>query len=695
MVNIKGGLLIFLILMIGCAPKPVWVSIPDPALEMDQHPEFQRAGQALAAGHYVEALDRYNAFLREAFDAPFVDAALFDIGVIFRKIGRYDDAVAVFLRLRREFPHSARIADAMLEVLQIRYARGYLKAVIAEGQAYTETLEPGPAQGPFFLIVADAYGGLGAHLDAARFYYRAWNTASAADADKAWSQFETTTGRLGADDIQELMLQMTDRSVLALLLYRLGMVFIVDEAYDDALDVLQAFVDGFADHPEYSDALDILNSLKERARFIPYTIGCVLPLSGEYAVLGQRALNGIELALNRLGRTSEGVPFTIIVRDTRSNFEAAVKAVSELDQHKVGAILGPMVESEAAAAEAQARGIPIMVFTQREGIPDIGPYVFRNFITPHMQVRTLVTYAMQELGARRFAVFYPDESYGQRFMHLFWDQVIDQGGVVTSVAPYDPDGVDFADSVKKLAGIYYAVPSDLSLVNGPRRTPVARAFGSDSHRPGRRWAADPVERLSGIPLDRRTIDQLTRRTSQRDDQWQPVLNFDALFIPDAPKKAGLVIPQLAFYDIRHVHLLGTNLWNSETLLEMSGQYMQDTLIVDGFFSASRSGRVNDFVAAFKQVFGTDPGIIEAMAYDSAMVAFEAMRRTASDSRRDLKQRLLQADGFEGLSGRTAFAPNGEVQKRLHLIRIDRGRFVEVQQRPESLPSREAGRPGFN
>jgi hypothetical protein len=73
------------------------------------------------------------------------------------------------------------------------------------------------------------------------------------------------------------------------------------------------------------------------------------------------------------------------------------------------------------------------------------------------------------------------------------------------------------------------------------------------------------------------------------------------FIPDAPKKAGLVIPQLAYYDIRDVYLLGTNLWNSKTLLEMSGDYMKSTLIVDGFFAESQSQRVKDFVAAFQNV----------------------------------------------------------------------------------------------
>ncbi|MBC2711045.1 MAG: penicillin-binding protein activator [Desulfosarcina sp.] len=397
--------------------------------------------------------------------------------------------------------------------------------------------------------------------------------------------------------------------------------------------------------------------MTERARFTPFTVGCVLPLSGSYAIYGQRALNGIELALSQSGEMGNGIPFQIIIKDSRSDPGATVKAMDELDQQKVGAILGPMSASKAAAASAQARGIPILVFTQREGVPDIGTYVFRNFITPQMQVRSLVSFAVEELGVRRFAILYPDENYGWRYMNLFWDQVVEHGGVVNGVEAYDPEGMDFAKPIKKMAGIFYDVPKDLRATSIPRPC---------------------------LPL-LIAIDDLGRRNPDRDDQWHPIVDFDAVFIPDAPKKAGLVIPQLAYYDIRDVYLLGTNLWNSKALLDMSGEYMKGTLIADGFFAESQSERVKKFVAVFQSAYGRVPGIIEAVAYDSAMMVFQTMRQTATDSRRDLKQALLQINDFEGVSGRTVFAKNGEADKTLQMLWINQGRFVQVQRTPEPEP----------
>ncbi len=674
---IRTMVLLLMVVYSGCAPKPLPVGIPQPVPALPGHSAFQDAERAFENGLYTEALEGYVAFLREADEDPFFDDALFKIGKIYRLAGRDDDAIAVLSRLDREFPGSELVSGARLEILNILFDAGYFESVVAHGLAFTEQTDPTLERMPFFIMVADAHEALGAYLDAARFYYRAWNTATGTDVEVAWSKLKSTAEKLSADDLQKLIAQVSDRRLMGLLLYRLGMAFILDEKYDDALDVLNAYVERFPEHPDHQDASDMVYSLTERARFTPFAIGCVLPLSGSYAIFGQRALNGIELALSQFIEMGDTIPLTIIVKDSRSDSDAAVQAVDQLDQERVGVILGPMSASEAAAENAQARGIPIFVFTQRDGIPDVGPYVFRNFITPQMQVQSLVSFAMDELGARRFAVLFPDENYGRRYMNLFWDQVVEFGGVVTGVEMYDPDGTDFAIPIKKMAGIFYDVPQDLAVGGIPRLDIPLLSLPSDPELSEQDITGDPVERISGIPLNREAIDNLGRRNPDRDDQWHPIVDFDAVFIPDAPKKAGLIIPQLAFYDIRDVYLLGTNLWNSSELLEMSGEYMKGTLIADGFFADGQSETVDQFVTAFKHIYGRNPGFIEAVAYDSAMMVFQTMRQAATDLRRDLKQALLQIDDFEGVSGRTGFAQNGEAEKILYMLRIDRGRFAQA------------------
>ena len=57
-------------------------------------------------------------------------------------------------------------------------------------------------------------------------------------------------------------------------------------------------------------------------------------------------------------------------------------ALDELYNDQVAAILGPIVTSEIAGREAQEMGIPIITFTQKDNIPEIGDKVFRNFSLP-------------------------------------------------------------------------------------------------------------------------------------------------------------------------------------------------------------------------------------------------------------------------------------------------------------------------
>ena len=674
MVSFFPTLILLVILVVSaCAPTPSTVTGPTALPGGPGHPIFQRAERAFENGAYLDALADYQAFLREAGADGDAAAALYRIGQILRRSGRGEAALAVFARLDREFPASERRPDAMLASLQLLYESGRYRDIVALEGGLTDV---GTGRwAPSLMVVADAHDALGQALDAAQFYYRAWAAADDQTREAAWTGLTRSTGQLDADGLQQLIAVARDRDARAMLLYQLGMAFILDENYDDAVDVLAAMVQQYPGHPNYQDAADMVATLIERARFEPMTVGCILPLTGAYAVYGQRALNGIELALNQLYRAGDQAPIKLVIADNRSDLDASLEAIEALDRQKVGAILGPMVLSEEVAAGAQARGIPIFVFSQREGIAGIGSYVLRNFITPQMQVRSLVSFAVGEREIKRFAILYPDENYGHRYMNLFWDQVIENGGVVKAVETYDPEGTDFAEPIKRLSGLFHTLPEDLSgaTIFGPsRKRPIPLGDWTDFENG---LFADPLALLSGLPLDRETLNRLERR--HREDRWYPVVDFDAIFIPDAPKKAGLIIPQLAYYDIRDVHLLGTNLWNSKALLQMSGDYMPHALIVDGFFAGGTSDKVKRFVAQCQRAFGRVPGFIEAVAYDSAAMVFETMRRTATDSRRELKTALLEMSAFDGVTGPTRFEPNGEAQRELQILKVQDRRFVQV------------------
>ena len=180
-----------------------------------------------------------------------------------------------------------------------------------------------------------------------------------------------------------------------------------------------------------------MEEIRKNALFKRHTLGCLLPLSGPYQTFGFTALKGIELALDHFSSQAENPSVNIIVKDTAGDPDKTRQALQELNEEQVAAIIGPIVTAQIAAQQAQDLGIPIITITQKENIASIGENVFRNFITPKAQVEAIVEYTMGYLGLTRFAILYPHETYGDTFMNLFWDQLIENGGRVVSKVSSD------------------------------------------------------------------------------------------------------------------------------------------------------------------------------------------------------------------------------------------------------------------
>jgi branched-chain amino acid transport system substrate-binding protein len=319
--------------------------------------------------------------------------------------------------------------------------------------------------------------------------------------------------------------------------------------------------------------------------------------------------------------------------------------------NKVAAIIGPLsrVAAEAAAEEAENLWVPIITLTQKEGVSHIGSYVFRYFLSNEQQTRALVDYAVLGLDYKRFAILYPGDSYGTRLMNLFWDELDRLGAEVRGVETYDPSQTDFAEQIKKLVGLYYPRVEDESRETEGIKTDQSSPAGSKGQAPG-----DLEEELT------------------------PIVDFDAIFIPDGYSQVGLIAPQLAYHEVTGVKLLGTNLWNSQKLVEMAGPYLQDAVFVDGFFSGSGLPMTSRFVENYEKTFGGQPGYPEAQAYDTVHLLMEALRQPGVTSRPMLRDALLGIQALPGVAGIASVSPDGEVSKPPFLITIYRRRMEEIQ-----------------
>ena len=153
------------------------------------------------------------------------------------------------------------------------------------------------------------------------------------------------------------------------------------------------------------------------------------------------------------------------------------------------------------------------------------------------------------------------------------------------------------------------------------------------------------------------------------------LSYDAIFLPGFYDKVGLIVPQLVFYNIDTVTLLGASGWNSPKLTKMTGKHMRKGYFVDGFYAQSKRPEVAQFVNQYKSTFAEEPTILSAQSYDVAKMFIKAIR-SGANNRLQIKDNLARIRGFRGVSGRTTILHRGEADKKLLIMKINKKKIIE-------------------
>ncbi|MBW2515096.1 MAG: penicillin-binding protein activator [Deltaproteobacteria bacterium] len=679
------------VLLWACAPKQLLPPLPEPEappeLEtIDDENVFREAEVSYTVQWFADALLKYDDYIQRQPDGVHADRALKRMGDIFFLMGDGESARNAYKALLEKFPQSPQTPDAMLAILET-YARegAYEEVILYSFEIPDKHLTPEQRLRKETLT-GDAYLAMGSPMDAFYFYSLVYEQSPPLAKYQTLQNLKGVLPHLNTVNTIYLLDRLKDKVLRGYLLYHLALLNLETARTDDAIAALSELVNRHPEHEQAEQAKMLILEIFSEAISSPHSIGCLLPLTGPYKTYGDKALQGIELALNEYHRVNKEKPIHIIVKDTASDPFQAVQAVRELDEANVSAIIGPIISAEPAAMEAQSRGIPIVLFTQKDNITRIGDFVFRNFITPRMQIESLAAYAVKEMGFKRFAILYPDENYGITYMNLFWDEVLHLGGAVVGAESYDPMDTDFAKPIKKLVGLYYEVPKELEIdfefipEDEESPDPMARTSPHMFAFLPREIAAMPELFFWGLSQPLGPLADDTDQGRKRDDIFEPIVDFEALFIPDAAKKAGLISPQLAYIDIEDVVLMGTNLWHSRQLISMSQDYIQGAVLTDGFFSESGGPRVRDFLKNFQTTFDEKPVFIQAVAYDSAKILLQTLTNPRIRFKSHLKDELLNLVDFPGVTGSTSFDYKGDAIRSPYILRI-KGRSFQALKTP--------------
>jgi ABC-type branched-subunit amino acid transport system substrate-binding protein len=174
---------------------------------------------------------------------------------------------------------------------------------------------------------------------------------------------------------------------------------------------------------------------------------------------------------------------------------------------------------------------------------------------------------------------------------------------------------------------------------------------------------------------RNTAVTLTLSEYKKSDLLQTSISFQALYLPAHTGEIPSLASQLRFYGLKS-QFLGGHCWENESVVRDGGDTVDGTVFVTGFWVDSPETIVKDFTAAYSVKYGHRPNLLAAQAYDAARILSQAMQ--GAQSREEVRSKLSGIQGYDGVSGETSFNGTGNADKKVPVLKIEKGRLKQLQ-----------------
>jgi ABC-type branched-subunit amino acid transport system substrate-binding protein len=128
------------------------------------------------------------------------------------------------------------------------------------------------------------------------------------------------------------------------------------------------------------------------------------------------------------------------------------------------------------------------------------------------------------------------------------------------------------------------------------------------------------------------------------------------------------------------------------LVERAGKFIQCSIYVDGFYADSERPATKRFVAAYREVHGKEPMLLEAIGHDVAKMARQVIESRKPQTREEFRSALAELRDFDGATGTTSFTDKREAKKPLFFLGIDTKGVKELKPPPATASATTAQAP---
>jgi len=608
-------LVLAVIMPTACTRVDVSYDRPPSMRRVASEDHFYFAELLLRRGELNRAVRYYLKYQHDRPGRSHAPLALLRAGEALIRLGRFDEATRILTRLVRLYPDSRWRAHADYQLARAWFKAGKYQRAQQILAAGLPRLRDRVLIVQFRFLLAKCAEKTGAYGAAVANYLWIIRHETGQPQAAALNGLKSAAAAAPSKQIEAILQTTPPGFIRAYLTLGLARALIRENDAPRAVQLVEAWLARNPGHQLAAEARELLVQAKTMAQVKIKTVGCILPLSGRPGPFGQRVLKAITMALGVLGGGGGSSGLNLVIRDSKGDPATAAAMVEDLVKKHQVSVIIGPMLSSCALAAAKK--------AQEFGVPIIvlsqQPQVTdvgRN-VFRHFLSSQLVVRALLDytMGKLRLT----------RFAILYPDNAY--GKAMMQV---------FWEDVKRRGGEVRA--AEKYSVN-------ASDFGG------------VIRRL---------------KAGQGAD-------FQALFIPDVLRRVALIGPQLTYYGVDKVRLMGTNLLATPDVSTRAGRSLEDTIIVGGFNPKSEDPSVKAFVERYERSFGRPPGVLEAYGYDTAAIVRRVLTRApAPKSRQEIIDRLTKLRNFSGVTGSTSFDARGEAQKSLPLLTIKNRELVPLK-----------------
>ncbi len=195
-------------------------------------------------------------------------------------------------------------------------------------------------------------------------------------------------------------------------------------------------------------------------------IGALLPLSGDVALYGVNAKEGIDLALDEVNQSGgiHGRTLRVVYEDSQADPKTGVAGFRRLiSVHSVPAVIGGITSSVTLACAPIANEEQVVILSPAATSPDLsnaGPFVFRNWTSDAYEGQVISRFALGQRGIIKLAILYVNNDYGHGLVDVVTEYYSQNAATVVIAEPFEQGSTDFRTQITKIKnanpdGLYF------------------------------------------------------------------------------------------------------------------------------------------------------------------------------------------------------------------------------------------------